>query len=89
MTKKDKEKRLQKDQAKILACINLIVETVEDSDVKPDSQFEEFYNKAKELSDLGMPILDRVYKQKELSSSTFINDMTEKVEYQFKKLYRL
>lgn len=83
------KKEFQKNQAKIIACISLIIDTVDSSTVVPDSQFQEFYDKAKELSEIGLPILDKIYGQKELSASTFVNDMAEKVDWQFNKLYKL
>ena len=82
-------KQFQRDQAKILACITVIIDTIDDNkNIKVEGQLKVFYNKLKQTKTLGENILHKVYKQKELSSSTFINDFANKVDDCFLETYK-
>jgi len=83
------KKKEQKDLAKIFAALTVIVQVIDDDNINVTGEFKEFCELIKEPYKIGLDILDEVYKEKDLSSSTFLNDMTEKFEFQFKKLYKL
>ena len=90
MSSREKASKIeQKKLSKIIVLISLLTDEIDDPNITANETLKDVSKAAESLKDLLEPILDKVYGYGYVSSSTFINDMASKFEYNFKKLYKV
>lgn len=79
---------MQKKLSKILVLSDLLIQEIDEPVLNPTKQTKEIQDKARELQELLIPILDKFYKSKGVSKSVFFSIMAEKFNYNFNKEYK-
>ena len=83
MISKEEQKKL----SKLLVLTSLLLDEIDDVSVNPTPLLNDMHEKTKALNDVLEVALDKFYTNESLRKSTLVNTMSEKFEFNFKKLY--
>ena len=78
---------MQKKLSKIFVLSDLLIQEIDDPVMTPNKTTKAIQDKARELQDLLIPVVDRFYNG-EVKKSTFFTTMQQKFEYIFNKEYK-
>ena len=81
-------KETQKRLCKILVLSDLLVEEIDKSDAIPNKGTKLIQDRARDLQELLIPVVDSFYAQKEVSKTSLFLRLAEKFNYIFDKEYR-
>lgn len=73
---------------KLLVLVELLIQEIDNPYKEPTPLAKNINNKAKELQELLIPILDMSYKYDNISNSTLSQTMQNKFEYIFNKEFK-
>lgn len=76
---------MQKRLFKILTLTELLVNEIDEPSLTAHPKTKEFLEALQKVQELGEPIIDNFYTNKQVSKSTFFNVMSEKIDFIFKK----
>lgn len=79
---------IQKKLSKILVLADILISEIDDPVIVPNKETKLIQDKARELQELLIPVVDKFYKSKDASKTTFFNTMANKIEYIFQKEYK-
>jgi hypothetical protein len=78
---------MQKRLSKILFCIEVLIEQIDEPNLQPTKESKLIQDKSRELQKMIIPVLDRFYKG-DVSNSNFFNVMHKKFNYNFEREYK-
>jgi len=78
----------QKKLAKLFVLNDILIQEIDDPMVNVTDETKAIYDKAIELQELLIPVVDQFYKSKTVSQSTFFLIMQDKFNYIFDKEYK-
>jgi hypothetical protein len=79
---------MQKKLAMIFLLVDLLVQEIDEPVMTPTKQTKQIQDKARELQELLLPVLQRFYENKTVSKSNFFQTMQNKFYYIFNKEYK-
>jgi len=79
---------MQKKLAKLFVLTDLLCQEIDDPVLVPNKETKKIQDKARELQELLLPVVDRFYDKKGVSKSTFFITMQNKFNYNFNKEYK-
>ena len=79
---------MQKKLSKIFVLTDLLIQEIDSPVLTPTKETKLIQSKSRELQELLEPVIDRFYKSKEVSKTTFFLTMQTKFNYMFNKEYR-
>ena len=79
---------MQKKLSKIFVLVDLLIQEIDDPVKKPTKETKKIQDKARELQNMLIPVIDKFYTN-EISKTTFFLTMQNKFEYIFNKEYNV
>lgn len=80
-----KDNELQKKLTKILTLSEILIEEIDHPVKTPNKTTKEIQDKARELQDLLIPVVNRFYSQEQLKKSIVYQTITKKFDYAVNK----
>lgn len=80
-------KETQKKLCKILILCDLLVSEIDEGSPIPNKGTKLIQDKARELQELLIPVVDSFYSNKSISKTSFFSMLSEKFNYIFNKEY--
>jgi hypothetical protein len=79
---------MQKKLARVFVLVDLLVQEIDEPVMTPTKQTKQIQDKARELQELLLPVLQKFYENKTVSQSNFFQTMQNKFYYIFDKEYK-
>lgn len=76
---------LQRKLTTFLVASNMIIEAADHPTAKPTKQTKEIQDKARELQELVIPIVDKIYSHREVQKTIVFSTIQNKIEYVINK----
>lgn len=79
---------MQKKLTKIFVFTSLLIDEIDDPIKRPTKTTKEIQDKARELQDLLLPVLDKFYDSKDVRKTNLFTELQRKVNYNFDKIFK-
>lgn len=79
---------MQKRLFKILTLTDLLTTEIDEPSLTANKETKEFLESLQKVQELGLPILDKFYLNKQVSKSTVFNTLTQKLNYNINKEFK-
>jgi len=78
---------MQKKLSKIFVLVDLLIQEIDDPVKVPTKETKQIQDKARELQDMIIPVLNRFYSGGSISETVFFTTLQNKFNYIFNKEY--